>query len=58
MNKEDLEKSQLGSSALFSFLNQFELDIYTRIVLEELFKEIYGSEKTLPVPSKERQEGV
>jgi len=43
MNKSDLEKAKLGSESIADFLKQFEsdsgsLDIYTNIVLEELFK--------------------
>lgn len=47
-----------GHQALNSFFEQFgDRDIYTMIVLEEVFKEIYGTEESLHISGEEGQEG-
>lgn len=55
-------KEKEASETMAAFFKQFgEPDLHSKIVLEMLFKEIYGKakpkEETLPVPSEERQEG-
>ena len=54
-------KEKEATETMAAFFKQFgEPDPHTKIVLEMLFKEIYGKgkkEETLPVPSEEGQEG-
>jgi hypothetical protein len=41
------------------FCQQFgKMDIYTTIVLEELFKELLQHHESIPVPSEERSQGI
>ena len=61
------KEKELGAEALNSFLNQFgEPDAHTNLVLEIIFREMLGvkkhaektkPEKTVSLPSEERQEG-
>jgi|SaaInlV_165m_DNA_2_1040747.scaffolds.fasta_scaffold82639_1 hypothetical protein len=53
-NKKNIE----GYQTLNSFFEQFgDRDVYTMIVLEEVFKEIYGTEEHLHISGEAGQEG-
>lgn len=56
----DLEKSQLALDTIAAFVKQFgDEDIYTKIVLEELFAALYGEtigDEIVPLPDQTGQE--
>ena len=55
MNNSDLQKANEAKQTLNKFFEQFENDIYTRVVLEELFKELLRNEpKSVSVSSKQQ----
>lgn len=57
---KDLESAKLGIETLKDFFSQFgEYDIYTNLVLEEFFNQLYGkkSQESVSLPSEKGQEG-
>lgn len=56
----DSEKAHIAKRCLAAFASKFgERDVYTNLVLEVIFEELYGrkSKKTVSVPVETRQEG-
>jgi hypothetical protein len=57
MQDSDQLKAEQAKSTIQVFLNQFPPDIYTKIVLEEFFKELLKNGKPIPLPSTNGQPG-
>jgi hypothetical protein len=59
MKDFDNEIMPMATDAIDSFFKQFgKFDIYTQIVLEEFFKELFDEQElSLHISSKTRQEG-
>lgn len=50
------EKEKLAKETIESFFNKFKnFDIYSKIVLEEVFRKIYDTKKNIYIQSKKRQ---
>ena len=53
-----MENEKTVDDTLELFFNQFgKIDIYTKIVLEEFFKEILNEKSNVYLSSEEKQEG-
>jgi hypothetical protein len=58
MKQPSKEKTIQGYKTFNSFVDQFgSRDIYTMIVLEEFFKELYGAQEPVSISGEEGQEG-
>ena len=44
MNKKDIKNAQLGAKTLQGFCSQFGDDVYSQILLEEIFKGLIDNE--------------
>ena len=55
MNDSNEDETKLAEDTLAAFFNQFDKDIYTKLVLEALFEELLNA-KNLPISRPTRQE--
>ena len=57
MQDSDQQKAQQAKQTLQIFLSQFPPDVYTKVVLEEFFKELLKNGKPLPLSRTNGQPG-
>ena len=57
MQDSDQLKAEQAKNTIQVFLNQFPPDIYTKVVLEEFFKELLKNGQPIPLPSTNGQSG-